>query len=157
MPAALPNSPLASGAPTGAPPPMGAMRPPSHVGPVTVASANPGNQAAAHAAIKNAAEGLQQALLQLPMGSEEHTKILGIVKTLSSMTADSAPDPHAQMQGLVQQARQAAQGGPPAGLSGVMPAMPTGSPAGPAPDAAMAAERRSQSWVKTKVAFPLRM
>ena len=105
-------------------------KPPAHVGPVSVPSANHGNQVAAHAAIKNAAEGLQQALLQMPMGSEEHTKLLKIVKDLAGMTADSAPDPHAQMQNLVQMARAAAQrpGGPP-GLPQA-PAMPQPAPAG---------------------------
>ena len=115
----------------------GAPRPPAHVGPVTVPSVNSGNQVQAHAAIKNAAELLQQSLLQMPMGSEAHTKLLGIVKQLSSMTQDSAPDPHAQMQSLVEMARKAGQGGPPPGLNGVMPAMPTPAP-GAAPAAAAA-------------------
>lgn len=124
----------------GAPPGAGGAlppRPPTHVGPVTVPSVNAGNQAQAHAAIKNSAELLQQALLQMPMGSEEHTKLLGIVKQLSTMTQDSAPDPHAQMQSLVEMARKAGQGGPPPGLNGAMPAMPTPSP-GAAPAAAAA-------------------
>lgn len=111
-------------------------RPPSNVGPVTIPSANSGNQVQAHASIKNAAELLQQSLLQLPMGSDEHTKLLGIVKQLAGMTADSAPDPAAQMQSLVQMARKAGQGGAPPGLSGVMPAM---APPASTPPAAAAA------------------
>lgn len=106
---------------------------PAGVGPVTVGSVNSGNQVKAHAAIKNAAEALQQALLQIPMGSEEHTKLLGIVKTLSTMTADSTPDPHAQVQNLVQMSRQQAMRGAPPQLNSMMPAMPpaAGGPEGP--------------------------
>lgn len=119
-------------------PPMGGMPPrpaPAHLGPVTMPSANAGNQVSAQAAIKNAGELLQQALLQIPMGSEHHTDLLNIVKKLSTITADSAPDPHAQMQSLVEMARKAAQGGQPPGLAGAMPATqvppptPTPSPA----------------------------
>lgn len=114
----------------GAPPP----RPPANVGPVTIPSANAGNQVAAHAGIKNAAELLQQSLLQLPMGSDEHTKLLNIVKQLGTMTADSAPDPAAQMQSLVQMARAASQRGAPPGLNSAMPATPVPPPAaGPVP------------------------
>jgi hypothetical protein len=111
-------------------------KPPVHVGPVSVPSANHGNQVAAHAAIKNAAEGLQQALLQMPMGGEEHTKLLKIVKELAGMTAESAPDPHAQMQNLVAMARQASQRGGPPGLPQA-PAMP--QPPAPADAGAQAA------------------
>jgi len=129
---------MPSPTPAAAPPPMGGMppRPPAHIGPVTTPSINGGNQVSAHAAIKNAAELLQQSLLQLPMGGEEHTKLLGIVKQLAGMTADSAPDPHAQMQSLVEMARKAGQGGPPPGLNGAMPAM---APPPPPPDASAGA------------------
>ncbi len=104
---------------------------------MTTPSVNAGNQVQAYAAIKNAAESLQQAMLQIPMGHEDHTKLLSIVKQLSQMTAESAPDPAAQMQGLVQQARKASQGGAPPGLDKMMaPAMavptPGAGPAGPA-------------------------
>lgn len=130
-----PNLPAPPGG--GAPPPGAAMpgmppKPPAHVGPVTVPSVNAGNQVSAHAAVKNAAELLQQALLQLPMGSEQHTDLLNIVKKLSNITSEAAPDPHAQMQSLVEMARKASQGGAPPGLSGAMPAMqPPPSPAPP--------------------------
>lgn len=132
-------SPPAGG--TGLPPIPPGMppRPPAKVGPVTTPSVNAGNQVAAYAAIKNAAEMLQSAALQIPMGTEEHTKILGIVKDLSKMTLDSTPDPAAQMQNLVQMARQASQRGAPPGLNGVMPAMPLPTPdAGATPPAAAA-------------------
>ena len=136
----MPPNPLAP--PGAAAPPPGGMPPhppvPGHVGPVTVPSVNGGNQVQAHAAIKNSAELLQQALLQMPMGGEEHTKLLGIVKQLAAMTADSAPDPQAQMQQLLQMARQASQRGAPPGVNGAMPAMPTPSPAPPPPAAAAA-------------------
>lgn len=99
-------------------------------GPVSVPTANLGNQNAAHASIKNAAESLQQALLQMPMGSEEHTQLLEIVKKLSKMSADSAVGPHDQMQGLVAMARKQAQGGAPPGLNAIMPAMPAPPPGG---------------------------
>ena len=131
---AMLGSPAPAAGPATGAPPIGGMppKPPGRVGPVATPTVNSGNQMAAHAAIKNAAEGLQQALLQLPMGSEEHTKLLKIVKELSTMTADSAPDPHAQMQNLVLMARQAAQRGGPPGLNAVMPAM---SQPEPSPDA----------------------
>lgn len=124
-----PNAPPGPGA--GAPP-IGGLppKPPTQVGSASVPSQNHGNQMAAHAAIKNAAEGLQQALIQLPMGSEEHTKLLKIVKDLATMTADSAPDPHAQMQSLVAQARQASQRGAPPGFNSMMPAMAPPPPPG---------------------------
>ena len=115
----------------------GPPKPPAHVGPATVASTNSGNQVSAKAGIEVAAKALQQALLQLPMGGEEHTKLLKIVKDLSGMMADSAPDPHAQMQNLVAMARKASQGGAPQGLSNVMPAMaPPPAPAGAGAEAA---------------------
>jgi hypothetical protein len=138
----LPNTPLAGGLPTGAPPPAGIMppKPPGgNVGPVSVPSINAGNQVQAHAAIKNAAEQLQQALVQMPMGSEEHTQLFEIVKKLSKIVADAPPDPHAQMQALVQQARAAGQGqgGGPPGLAGMMP--PAQTPPSPAPELAQAA------------------
>lgn len=126
----LPNMvPPAGGLPPGLMP-MGA-RAPANVGNVTVPSVNAGNQVAAHAAIKNAAELLQQALLQLPMGSEQHTKLLDIVKKLSGIASEGQTDPSAQIQSLVQAARAAAQRGVP-GLPGVMPATQPPPPA-PAP------------------------
>ena len=116
-------------------PPMGAQ-PPSRIGPVTVPSSNAGNQVAAHAAIKNAAELLQQALLQLPMGSEQHTDLLNIVKKLSTITADAQADPAAQMQSLLAMARAASQRGAPPGVAGMMPPPAMPPPPPPAPDAA---------------------
>lgn len=123
-------------APPGAAPPQGmagmmAPKPPAHVGPVTVPSVNAGNQVSAHAAVKNAGELLQQALLQLPMGGEQHTELLNIIKKLSTITSETPPDPHAQMQSLVEMARKASQGGGPPGLAGAMPAMPPPSPTPP--------------------------
>ena len=112
--------------------PGAAPRAPANVGNVTVPSVNAGNQVAAHAAIKNAAELLQQALLQLPMGGESHTELLNIVKKLSTLTQEAQSDPAAQIQSLVQAARAASQRGVP-GLAGAMPAMPTPPPAAPAP------------------------
>jgi hypothetical protein len=114
----------------------GLPRPPAQVGPVTVPSVNSGNQVQAHAQIKNAAEMLQGALLQIPMGSEQHTELLNIVKKLATLTADAAPDPAAQMQSLLQMARAASQRGAPPGLSGAMPAMAPPSASVPPPNPA---------------------
>lgn len=135
--AALQNV-MTPGAP-GAHPAMGGQpQPPVHVGPVAAPSANQGNRVAAVSKIQTAVTALQEALPDLPLGSEVHNEVLTAVKKLSTALskADITPDPHAQMQNLVQMARAATQRPAPPAFNAMMPpAMPAGGP----PAGAMAA------------------
>lgn len=118
--------------------PMGGAK----VGPVVQPQPNLGNQVQATAKIANALKELQDALPQIPMGSELHTTILDTVKKLSKVTQEAKPDPSMQLQELIRAARERSQGGPlaaaermfPPGGGGAPPAMPV-----PPPPAAAAA------------------
>ena len=92
-----------------------------------------GNQVQAAALVGNALKALQEALPAIPMGSELHTTILDVVKKLITVAKSEQPDPHAQLQELIRNARESSAGGPQAALSRMAPPPSGGPPALPAP------------------------
>jgi hypothetical protein len=117
--------------PTGAAPPVPGQMPglapgaPS-VGPLTQIQPKPGNVAGAAAKVKNAIAMLQEALPDLPIGSEEHTAVLDAAKALSRKFSQIDVPPAAQQQARIEDVRRAQQGMSPAlqRLGGGAPAMP---------------------------------
>ena len=91
-------------------------------------TAQPGNASAALQKLQAAAKLINEALPNLPMGTEFHTDVLKIA-TMVNKALEKAPtaNPQSQVANLVQLAKQTAQGAPMAALSRIFP-----TPNGPA-------------------------
>jgi hypothetical protein len=113
MPAGVPGGglPPGMGAPPGGAPPPGGQAPPSNLGPHTIPQNNPGNAMQAMAKIQQATQLLQEALPQIPMGSEGHQKLMKIVSDLTKQVGEAKASMQQQIQQLLQhvQAQKAAQ------------------------------------------------
>lgn len=100
----------------------------AHSGPASAPQAQPGNASAALQKLQAAAKLINEALPNLPMGTEFHTDVLKIA-TMVNKALEKAPtaNPQSQVANLVQLAKQTAQGAPMAALSRIFP-----TPNGPA-------------------------
>jgi len=101
---APPILPLPGGGPGGqtAPNPMRTGQPPLGAGPLGLPGANPGNTAAAMQKIAQAVDILNKAISELGPGSEEHSKVLNAVKSLSSVAGPGATNANQNKQQLRQ-------------------------------------------------------
>lgn len=110
-----------------------------NMGPATSPQPNMGNQAAAMNKVQNALTMLEQALPEIPMGSELHHEILKITTQLSKKLQPGTGSPGLQMQELLQMARNQSQSAPMQALArmqqppGSPPAMPGGEGGGGSP------------------------
>lgn len=137
MPAGVPGGGLPPGmaAPPGGTPP-GMQAPPGNLGPHTIPQGNPGNIMKAMQQVMAATQMIGEALPQIPMGSEGHTKLMKIHTDLVKLVSESK-DKMMQVQTLLAQLKSAqAQGqqhmmAPAAPPPNQGPAMP--SPGGGAP------------------------
>lgn len=94
----------------------------------------PGNVGAAAAKVKNAITQLQEALPDLPMGSELHDAVLTAAKSLSGKLSSIDVSPATQMQAKIEDVRRSQQEGPMAALQrlgggGAPGGAPPGGPA----------------------------
>lgn len=111
--------------PTGAAIPPGIVPPGAGAKPPMAPPGNLGNAAAGLGKLGVALKALEDALPTIPMGTELHTKVLNITKDLSKelhSLQGSGEDKQAQIQALVQMARQASQQGPNQALAKMAPA-----------------------------------
>ena len=106
-------------------------------GPATAPQAQPGNAASAMMKVKNAAMLINEALPNVPMGSEFHGELLKLATTLNKILQKVPEHPGVQATGLIQGARQLAQQSPAQAALQQMfpPAAPGGAPPGGAPPA----------------------
>lgn len=126
------------GAPPGGQPP-GMQAPPGNVGPHTIPQSNPGNVMQAMQKVMLATKLIGEALPQIPLGSEGHTKLMKINVDLTKLVSESQ-DKMMQVQTLLQQIKaaqahgqqqQMAPAGPPPNSGPAMPP-PGGAPPPPA-------------------------
>ena len=117
----------------------------AHAGPASAPQAQPGNASAALQKLQAAAKLINEALPNLPMGTEFHTDVLKIA-TMVNKALEKAPaaNPQSQVANLVQLAKQTAQGAPMDALSRLYPqpngpAMPGAGAPPPMPGAGAAA------------------
>lgn len=119
-------------------PPGGApgQAPPANVGPHTIPQNNPGNAMQAMLKLKQAAQLMQEALPQIPMGTPLHQKVMKITTDLTKELGEIRDNMQQQIQQLLQhvQAQKAQQ----AGAGGPMPPPPNQGPAMPPPGGAPA-------------------
>lgn len=123
MPQGVPGGGLPPGA--GAPP--GGQAPPSNLGPHTIPQGNPGNAMQAMAKIQQATQLLQEALPQIPMGSEGHQKLMKIVSDLTKQIGETKANMQQQIQQLMMHLH--AQKAQQAGAGGMQPPPPNQGPA----------------------------
>jgi len=95
----------------------GAAVAPAQSGPATVPQSQPGNAAAALQKIQIAAKAINEALPNVPMGTDFHTDLLKVATQLNKILANAPNEPGLQTTGLTQMARQVAQGAPQAALA----------------------------------------
>jgi hypothetical protein len=116
-----------------------------NTGPATSPQPNAGNEAAAMNKVQLALKTLEEALPQIPMGSDLHHEILKITTQLSKKLQPGTGSPGLQMQELLQMARGQAQSAPMQALARMQapadapPAMPGGGAPGGGPPMPMAA------------------
>lgn len=123
MPQGVPGGGLPPG--MGAPP--GGQAPPSNLGPHTIPQGNPGNAMQAMAKIQQATQLLQEALPQIPMGSEGHQKLMKIVSDLTKQIGETKANMQQQIQQLMMHLH--AQKAQQAGAGGMQPPPPNQGPA----------------------------
>lgn len=86
--------------------------------------------------LQSAGKLVNEAIGQIPMGTEFHTKILKIATDLNKLMTDMPNDPGLQATGLMQQAKSVAQQAPQQALSRLFPpAQPPAGGATPPPEA----------------------
>src|SRR5579864_7799899 len=88
-------------------PPSLSGQPPMGSSPISVPSASPGAAAGAMSKVREAIKILQQALPQLPIGSEPHSKVMAAIQSISKVVPPSAEVPGVQQTAL----RDLARGG----------------------------------------------
>lgn len=121
-----------------------AMQPaPPNAGQAVAPHGNPGSATNAAGMVQTALKALQEALPQIPMGTELHTAVLDSVKKIGAHMADMQASPQMQMQNLLQMMQRAKAAQPNAMLAGMgggqPPAPPMLSPPPAAPGMAQAA------------------
>ena len=138
MPDLIPGLPAPQGPPPGLMAAMGQARP--NIGPAPAPNANPGNIMAAMGKISAAAQQIQEALPQIPLGSEIHEKILKVATTLAQIVKEAGVSPATTQQSLIQAARQGQQSMPMMAMQKMFPQPGAGgAPMGGPPPGAGAA------------------
>ena len=116
----------------GLPPGMGA--PPANVGPVTIPQSNPGNIKGAIEKLHAAAQLINDALPQIPLGTPLHTAALKIATDLNKHIGEAKENAQGTVQTMLQAIQQMKQNPQMAALhqGGPAPQPPATAPPGPA-------------------------
>ena len=108
--------------------PLPALTPgPPHAGPAVAPHGAPGNASQGLGKVQVALTALQEALPQIPMGTELHEAVLKAVSTIGKHMTDAQDSPQMKMQNLLSMIQQMRAKQPNAALGAM------GAPAGGAP------------------------